>query len=156
VFTKLLPGNALVKSATIFYRKVDNELGWTGSRCQWWVEAGELLGCVTKYSMGNIWLITRFHAVTFYGIALLSNHFIFILQVCEATSSMLEVSASQRSLWRGVWDVTLCNLVDVYRCFGDTYCLHFQGRNQGRSKQQCYLHGWLTSWSWIWRQYVHL
>jgi hypothetical protein len=26
------------------------------------------------------------------------------------------------------WDVTQCSLAGSYQCFGETYCLHLQGR----------------------------
>jgi hypothetical protein len=31
--------------------------------------------------------------------------------------------------------VTLCRLVDVYRRFGEAYCLHIQGRSASRATQ---------------------
>jgi hypothetical protein len=42
-------------------------------------------------------------------------------------------------------DNVLCNLLDVYRCFGEMYCLHFHGRGVSytrkyRAGSVCYLH----------------
>jgi hypothetical protein len=34
------------------------------------------------------------------------------------------------------WDITPCSLLKVNRCFGGTYCLHFQGRKICRERSQ--------------------
>jgi hypothetical protein len=58
------------------------------------------------------------------------------------------------------WDVTPCNMVEVYRCFDGKYCLHLYGRSlsKGRNKQStlcslCSLLFWPILRHWIWRQY---
>jgi hypothetical protein len=33
------------------------------------------------------------------------------------------------------WDVTLRSIVEVYQCFGETYCIRLQGRNMHTEQQ---------------------
>jgi hypothetical protein len=34
------------------------------------------------------------------------------------------------------WDTPVCSLVDVYRRFGETYCLHHKGRKVNRASNK--------------------
>jgi hypothetical protein len=34
------------------------------------------------------------------------------------------------------WDVTVCNLAQFYRRFGEMYCLRFQGRRLSHASKQ--------------------
>jgi hypothetical protein len=35
-----------------------------------------------------------------------------------------------------LWDVMLCDLVEVYQCLGGVSCLNVQGQRVGQAKQQ--------------------
>jgi hypothetical protein len=35
-----------------------------------------------------------------------------------------------------LWDVMACSVLEVYQCFGGTYCLHLQGQRLSQASNQ--------------------
>jgi hypothetical protein len=57
------------------------------------------------------------------------------------------------------WDITPCSPLKIYRCFGGTVRLHFQGRRMSQSRlcllpASCCFFAWLILRLWRWRQHV--
>jgi hypothetical protein len=62
------------------------------------------------------------------------HHKIKINKMKIVTSEVLTVVVMNSNIF---WDIMLCSLLNVNRCFGGTYRLHLQGRRIGRARNQC-------------------
>jgi hypothetical protein len=91
-------------------------------------------------------------------------HWIDLFHSCKQTSywesytvfisCVLEtLQASKTTIFR---DMTLCSLVEVYRRFGGTYCLHLRIKKQAKEAPSVirWLIVWLTLLNWWWEQYI--